>query len=138
VGVTLGFSMAIPMFDRNQGAIAQARVRREQTGAQEEAARIRAQAALFALYQQLVANRDRLATLQSEALPQAQAALDQTQTGYERGRFSYLELAVAQQELVSLRSAVIDTATDYYRLTAEIERLTSESLTAATHSQDLP
>jgi cobalt-zinc-cadmium efflux system outer membrane protein len=138
VGVTLGFSMAIPMFDRNQGAIAQARVRREQTGAQEEAARIRAQAALFALYQQLVANRDRLATLQSEALPEAQAALDQTQTGYERGRFSYLELAVAQQELVSLRSAVIDTATDYYRLTAEIERLTSESLTTATHSQDLP
>jgi len=131
VGLTAGVSVALPLFDRNQGAIAEARIRREQTRAQERAARIRAEAALFALYQQMLATRDRFATLQSEALPQAQAALDQTQFGYDRGRFSYLELAVAQQDLVSLRAAIIDTAADYYRLAAEVERLTAAPLTAA-------
>jgi outer membrane protein, heavy metal efflux system len=128
IGLTAGFSMALPLFDRNQGAIAAARVRRQQTQAQEQATRIRLQAQLFALYQQLLSSRDLLSTLQGEALPQARAALDQTQVGYDRGRFSYLELGVAQQELVSLRAAVIDTAADYHRLIAEIERLTAEPI----------
>jgi cobalt-zinc-cadmium efflux system outer membrane protein len=138
VGLTAGFSMALPMFDRNQGAIAEAQVRRQQTQAQEQSAQIRLQAELFALYQQLLSSRDLLATLQNDVLPQARAALDQTQVGYDRGRFSYLELGVAQQELVSLRAAVIDTAADCHRLTAEIERLTAEPITKEATTPELP
>lgn len=138
VGVVAGFSMPLPIFDRNQGAIAEARVRREQTQAGEHAARIRAQAQLFALYQQVQAGREQLAVLRTEATPQAQAALDQTQYGYDRGRFSYLELAAAQQELLALRIAVIQVAADIHRLTAEIERLTGEPVAADTSSQDSP
>jgi len=138
VGFTAGISAALPLFDRNQGAIAEARVRRQQTDSQEKATRIRLQAQLFALYQQLLASRDLLNTLQSEALPQARAALDQTQFGYDRGRFSYLELGVVQQELVSLRAAVIDAAADYHRLTAEIERLTAEPIIGTSASTELP
>jgi outer membrane protein, heavy metal efflux system len=128
LGFTAGVSVALPLFDRNQGAIAEARVRRQQTGAEQIATRTRLQAELFALYQQLLSSRDLLNTLQNEALPQARAALEQLQSGYDRGRFSYLELGVAQQDLVSLRAAVIDTATDYHRLAIEIERLTAEPI----------
>jgi len=138
VGLTAGFSMALPLFDRNQGAIAAAQVRRRQTRAQEQATRIRLQAQLFALYQQLLSSRDLLATLQGEALPQARVALDQTQAGYERGRFSYLELGAAQQELVSLRAVVIETAADCHRLTAEIERLTAEPIVSQGMTSELP
>lgn len=138
IGLTAGFSMALPLFDRNQGAIAEARMRRQQTRAQEQATRIRLQAELFALYQQLLSSRDLLSTLQSEALPQARAALDQTQVGYDRGRFSYLELGVAQQDLVSLRASVIEIAADYHRLTAEIERLTAEPIVSQPTITELP
>jgi cobalt-zinc-cadmium efflux system outer membrane protein len=138
LGLTAGFSMALPLFDRNQGVIAAAQVRRQQTQAQEQATRIRLQAQLFALYQQVLASRDLLSTLQTEALPQARAALDQTQVGYDRGRFSYLELGVAQQELVSLREAVIETAADYHRLITEIERLTAEPIVSPPTTQELP
>jgi len=138
VGLAASFSMALPLFDRNQGAIAEAQVRRRQTQAQEQATRIRLQAELFALYQQLLSSRELLSTLQDEALPQARAALDQTQVGYERGRFSYLELGVAQQELVSLRAAAIDTAADYHRLTTEIERLTAEPIVSQPTTPELP
>lgn len=138
IGLTAGVSLALPLFDRNQGAIAEAQVRRQQTRAQEQAARIRLQAELFALYQQVLSSRDLLATLRSEALPQARAALDQTQVGYDRGRFSYLELGVAQQELVSLRAAVIETAADYHRLIAEIERLTAEPIVSQPTTTELP
>ena len=138
VGVVVGFSVPIPVFDRNQGAIAEARVRREQTQAGERAARIRAEAELFALYQQAQADREQLAVLRKEATPQAQAALDQTQYGYDRGRFSYLELASAQQDLLGLQIAVIQVAADVHRLMAEIERLTGEPVVAETASQDSP
>ena len=136
VGFIAGFSMPIPVNDRNQGAIAEARVKRDQTQAGERAARIRAQAQLFALYQQVQAGREQLAVLRQEATPQAQAALDQTQYGYDRGRFSYLELASAQQDLLALQIAVIQVAADIHRLTAEIERLTGEPVAAASTSQE--
>ena len=136
VGLVAGFSIPIPINDRNQGAISEARLRRDQTQAGERAARIRAHAQLFALYQQVQAGREELAVLRQEATPQAQAALDQTQHGYDRGRFSYLELAAAQQDLLALQITVIEVAADIHRLTAEIERLTGEPVAADTSSQE--
>ena len=128
MGFVAGFSMPLPLFDRNQGAIAEARARRDQTQASAHAERVRAQAQLFALYQQVQAGREQLAVLRREATPQAQAALEQTRYGYDRGRFSYLELASAQQELLALQITAIQVAADVHRLTAEIERLTSEAI----------
>jgi cobalt-zinc-cadmium efflux system outer membrane protein len=136
VGLVVGFSMPIPITDRNQGAIAESRVRGDQTQVRERAARIRAQAQLFALYQQIQAGREQLAVMRKEAAPQAQAALEQTQYGYDRGRFSYLELASAQQDLLGLQITVIQVAADVHRLTTEIERLTGEPLATGTASQE--
>jgi len=136
VGLVAGFSVPIPINDRNQGAIAEARARRDQTQAGERAARIRAQALLFSLYQQVQAGREQLAVLKQEATPQAQAALEQTQYGYDRGRFSYLELAAAQQDLLALQITAIQVAADIHRLTAEIERLTGEPVAAGSTSQE--
>lgn len=123
-----GFSMTIPVFNRNQGTIREAQARREQSGAQSQAALIRAEATLYGLYQQLQASRARVEALRGDALPQAEAALAQTRNGYQRGRFSYLELASAQQELLGLEAAAVDAAADYHRQLAEIERLTAEPL----------
>ena len=124
-----GFSVPLAMYDRNQGAIREARARRAQTDAERIAALTRTRASLFAVYQQMTSARTRTDTLRTEALPLAQTALEQTQAGYERGRFSFLELASAQQELLELQSASIDAAADFYRFRGELERLTSEPLT---------
>lgn len=132
------FSMPLPVFDRNQGAIREAQARRAQTDALREATFVRARGAVFALYQQLLALRVRVETLRSEALPQAQQALAQSQYGYERGRFSYLELATAQQELLGLRTAALDAAADYHRILAEIERLTGQPVATTISIQESP
>lgn len=130
-GLVAGFSIPLPTSDRNQGAIREAHVRLAQTQALRAAAELRVRAGLFTLHQELSATRSRVDSLRMEAMPQAQVALDQTRSGYERGRFSFLELASAQEELLALRSAAIDAAADYHRLVAEIERLTSAPLTQA-------
>jgi cobalt-zinc-cadmium efflux system outer membrane protein len=124
-----GFSMPLPVSDRNQGAILEAQVRLDQTDAQRSAARVRARATLLGLYQEMTTDRERVDTLRGEALPQAQLALDQTRSGYARGRFSFLELITVQEELLALQAAAIDAAADYHRVLAEIERLTSAALT---------
>lgn len=123
-----GLSMPLPLYDRNQGAIREAQVRLSQNAALQEAALVTARAGLFSLYQGMTAARERTTTLRNEALPQAQLALDQTRNGYERGRFSFLELSTAQEELLALKSAAIDAAADYHRLLAEVERLSNTAL----------
>jgi cobalt-zinc-cadmium efflux system outer membrane protein len=123
-----GFSYALPVFDRNQGAIREAQIRREQSTARSQAALIRAEATLYSLYQELLAARTRVQTLHDDAIPHARAALEQTRNGYERGRFSYLELASAQQELLGLESAAIQAAVNFHLQLVEIERLTAEPM----------
>ena len=92
-----GVSLPLAFRDRNQGGISEAQARLEQTGASADAARTRARASLLGLHQQVNADRARVETLRNEALPQAGLALEQTRSGYERGRFSFLELATAQE-----------------------------------------
>jgi cobalt-zinc-cadmium efflux system outer membrane protein len=133
-----GFSMPLAFYDRNQGAIREARARRAQSDAELLAARTRAQGTLFALYQEMRAARERADALRNEAVPQATTALEQTQIAYERGRFSFLELITSQQDLLALREAAIDAAADYHRLLAEIERITSEPLTTQDLEAPLP
>jgi cobalt-zinc-cadmium efflux system outer membrane protein len=131
LGLVAGISVPIRRFNRNQGAIREAEVRVEQVGAATEAAFIAAEATLFGLYEELLSANARSEALRNEAIPQAQAALAQTRDGYERGRFSYLELSAAQQELLELERASIQAAAEYHRLQAEIERLTGESITTS-------
>ncbi|WP_129645034.1 TolC family protein [Peristeroidobacter agariperforans] len=127
-----GFSMPLPIFDKNQGAIREAQIRLDQTDALRNAARVKARASLLALYQEMNTDRARVDTLRNEAMPQAQLALDQTRSGYDRGRFSFLELITVQEELLAVQAAAIDAAADFHRILAEIERLTSAALTRPT------
>lgn len=136
--VVAGFSLPLAIHDRNQGNIAEVRSRRAQLDAQREAGKTRILGALYALYREAEAARERASALREHALPQARDALTQTEYGYQRGRFSYLELLTAQQELLELNAAAVDAAADHHRLIAEIERLTSEPLTTANLEAPLP
>lgn len=138
IALVAGFSVDLPVSNRNQGAIREAQARREQLRAQSQAALIRAEATLFSLYEELLAARSRVETLRGDAIPQAEAALDQSRVGYERGRFSYLELASAQQELLGLQTAAIEAAADYHQQLVEIERLTGEALSTTPQGQITP
>lgn len=133
-----GFSLPLAVHDRNQGAIREARARRAQSDALLLSSKTRIMGTLFALHREAVAARERATSLRAEALPQARDALAQTQSGYERGRFSFLELLTSQQDLLVLSEAAIDAAADYHGLLAELERLTSEPLTTQDLEAPLP
>jgi cobalt-zinc-cadmium efflux system outer membrane protein len=124
----LGFAMPLGSARRAESAVAESAARRAQTDAELAAHRVRAEAQLFELYQELRHAITEAEILRSEVLPAMQAALDATRDAYERGRYGYLEWADAQRELVEVRRALIDASANAHLYRAEIERLTGESL----------
>ena len=129
-GIVVNFSMPLAFANRNQGAIREAAIRREQVAVDKDAASVRVQADLFEFHQMLQSARAQVTSLREQLIPQADAALTQTREAYERGRFSYLELAAAQQELIDLQASAIAAAATYHRVLAEIERLTNTPMLA--------
>jgi cobalt-zinc-cadmium efflux system outer membrane protein len=129
--LVLSFSMPLALGDRNAGAIREAQVRRAQLDAQQDAAGLRLQADLFALYRETGQVRREALALQGEVLPELEQALAQTEYAYQRGRYSYLELVDAQRALLEARQQAIDSAASYHTLVAEIERLTGAAVTDA-------
>lgn len=64
-------------------------------------------------------------------IPALEEALARTEYAYQRGRYSYLELTDAQQELMAARLRLSEVCANFHLLRVEIERLTGQSLESA-------
>lgn len=130
-GLVASLNLPLPLFNRNQGRIAAAQERIGQTGAERDAALLRTRAVLYGLYQAAAQARRQAEGLRGEALSQAEQALTLTQRGFLNGRFSFLELADVQRQVLELHSQAITASADAQRIDAEIERLTAQPIVAA-------
>ena len=124
-----GIAMPLNSPKRGEAGQRMARAELDQAQADKEAAALLARDTLFGLFEEMSSARRRAEALRAEALPLARTALEQTQAGYDRGRFAFSELAGARQELIALQSAAIESAATYHELRTEIQRLTGEPLT---------
>ncbi|MBL6752615.1 MAG: TolC family protein [Nevskia sp.] len=131
-GLVASLNLPLPLFNRNQGKIAAAQERIGQSDAERDAALLRTRAVLYGLYQAAAQARRQSEALRGEAMTQAEQALTLTQRGFLNGRFSFLELADAQRQVLELRSQAITASADAQRIDAEIERLTAQPIVAAT------
>lgn len=124
------FSVGVPLpvFNRNQGVIAEAQARRAVVDADRAAALVKARTALFGHYQELLDRRREVEALTARALPNSESALANTEYAYERGRYGYLELIDAQRELLAVKRDRIAAATQYHLTLIEIERLTGTAV----------
>ena len=127
-------SASMPLFSarRASSLVAEAEANRELVDSEERVARIRAQAMLYELHQQITQATRVARTLKDDIQPRSAEALKETEYAYERGRYSYIELVDAQREYLSVRESLIEAAATAHTLRAEIERLTNTPLTAAT------
>jgi cobalt-zinc-cadmium efflux system outer membrane protein len=112
-----------------------AQAERNQTAAEREAHRVRAEAQLFELFQELRHAITEAEVLRTSVVPEMEAALEATRTAFERGRYSYLEWVDAQRELVDVQRALIDASANAHLYRTEIERLTGEPLSSPEDSQ---
>lgn len=121
----LGFSLTvpIPVFDRNQGNIGKAECElsqiqflQEQFKTELEEELVLTYELMLNAYEQLVAYRDMIIGLSHKTF-------DDLHSGFEEGKFEYLEVLDAQRSLFESQAAYISFLNQYHSCRAEIERI---------------
>lgn len=125
--------VSVPLFaaQRASGSIAEARAHRDSVAAREKSQRVRAEASLYELTQELSHAITETALLRDEVMPQIESALEATRHAWERGRYGYLEWTDAQRERIAVQRALIEAAANAHEFQIEIERLTGAPLALA-------
>lgn len=126
----VGISIPLPLFDRNQGAILEARRKQAKARQESRAAELKAHAALADSYQSLASSFATATGLKDQVLPAAQLAFHTVQEGFREGKFGFLEVLDAERTLFETRSNYIEALAGYHRARAEVERLIGERLDA--------
>lgn len=137
----LVFSVTVPLGSAHRAAPfeREAEIRRDAIEVQASAVRADLYRTLYALYQELLHARTQADTLRDRVIPEAERTLKATESGFAVGRYSYLELVDAQQQLLLVQREAVDAARDYHLFFVEIERLAGRSLgLASTASEKRP
>ena len=125
-----GFSIPIPFFDRNQGAIHAAQIGITQTELRGEAARTKAHTKLDSAYRALVTEHERVIALQETVVPGAREVFEATREGYRQGKLGYLDIVDAQRTLFGVEEQYMDALAKYHHIMVDVERLIGGELGA--------
>lgn len=123
-------SFHVPLGTRRRADLEEraARAERSRIDSDREARRLELYATLFDLYQEILHARTEAEALQTQVRPQAETMLSTTNEGYRAGRFSLLELADAQLQLIEVERDAIRAAAQFHTLLVEIQRVTGEPI----------
>ncbi len=127
--LVFGVSAPLPLFDRNQGGIREARANLARAEWEKKDVEIRVQAALAEAHAELAAALVERRAFLDRILPGATEAFEKTQAGYRQGSFDYLEVLTAQETLAQTRASYLDTLVRLNAAAAKVQRLIGEPLT---------
>lgn len=127
IDVTLvaGFSIPLPLWNRNQGKIAEAEANLGKVADERANAEARAYADLNEAYQTLAGSLHEARVLRETVLPGAKSTVDETARGYAVGRFSQLDVLEAQRNYNESRTQYVRSLASYQKAQAQIDALTA-------------
>lgn len=122
--------VSVPLFSksRNRPNLAIAQLERERFSLEKEQALLEFHRRLFELYSLRIQHIDTVERLKTEVIPSLEVALEATKLGYINGRYRFLELVNAQEQLIEARKMKIDSATQALIYQARIEQLSAVAL----------
>jgi len=127
-GFVFGATVPLPLLNRNQGAIAEARHQLAAAKEAQRAADVHVRTTLNQTYNELVTAYREVTTLRQTILPAATRAFESINAGYLEGRYRYLDVLDAQRTLIANRERLLRALTDRRQALARIERLTGGPL----------
>lgn len=125
---TLGFELPLFSGGRNRSATTESQLEKQSLQLQKMQAVWRFKQRLQELNQRLIASNTEAQTLAGDILPLQQQALAETKKAYNRGRYSFTELAAEQRRLNELKQRQLDAATRSHLINIELERLLGQTL----------
>lgn len=120
----LGFSVPLPVFDRNQGNLLEALKLEDKAQDDLRATTIRVQSEISQAREKIAAITVEVQALEREVLPGARSAYDAAITGFENGKFNFLEVLDAQRTYLASKSQYLKAVAEAHRAAADIARLT--------------
>ena len=121
----LGLGLEIPLFSerRNHPQLRAAQAQTTAILAQEQQAQQALMSEFNDAFQAYQQDRSTLEHLTAEILPLLERAYQQAQLAYQQGRYDYSEWFLSGQELLSLKSQIIDVAENAWQQKNTLERL---------------
>lgn len=127
----LGISVPLPLSDKNQGGIAEARATKLQAQAEKEAGFLVLRGELQQAWRSLTATRQAVQSLETEVLPAAHSAYESSSKAYMAGEVDILSLLDAQRIWVETRKTRLDLLHEQENSRIELHRLVGEGASAA-------
>ena len=119
----LGLAIPLPLTNRNQGAIKEAKFNLAKAHKQKQAAEAATYAAFAHAYETLSASYAEVMDIRRIVLPGAQSAFDAARQGYQQGKFDFLLVLDSQRTLFNTRMGYLDALADYHNAKAAAESL---------------
>lgn len=123
-----GISIPLPLFDRNQGGILEARRRLAKAERERATAEARAHAALAETVQTLTTAFAEIDALRTAIMPGARSAFEAAGEGYRQGKFGLLDVLDAQRTLFEAIGMYVDALAAYHKGIADLERITGKGV----------
>jgi cobalt-zinc-cadmium efflux system outer membrane protein len=121
-------SVPLPLFNRNQGRIAETQANLSKVANEQRAAETRAYAQLNEQYQTLVRASEQLRILERDVLPGANTAVTRILEGYNVGRYSQLDVLEARRTLNDARAQRLRVLAGYQKASTDIDALTASPI----------
>lgn len=125
----LGASIELPIFDRNQGGIAEKGAARDRVRAEYTALLHRLTAAAFAARVRARAGKAEIDAQEHEVLPLLKRNQDLFRAAFEARELSVLDWVAAQQRALRTRRAYLDSIVAYRQAVIDLDAATGLSLT---------
>ncbi len=119
-----GIEIPLPLFNRNQAAVAAAEIRLRQAELHLESVRTDLLLRLMEAYRTFTGAQDRVRVYEEDILPKAEKALVQTNEGYRLGKFGYLDVLDAQRTLAESKKSATTARADLNLAASDLETLT--------------
>ena len=122
----LELSIPVPLFDRNQGSIQEARETLNKTLMEKEAGLLELRSRVIEIAKTLQAIRADYDANEQTILPAAEQTYEAVAKAYRAGEQDYLELLDAQRTLLDARRTHLELLTEYHDLKIDLDELIPE------------
>lgn len=122
--VVLGFSLPLPLFNKNEGGIAEAQASIEKNEALVGQAETKLRLEIATARSRMKAAKAAYDLVTGKMLPAAEKHYNSLSEGFRLGRTQYLELLEARRSLNAVRRQQIEALADYHGARAELETIT--------------
>ena len=121
--LVVGFSVPLPLFDRNQGNVLETARRVDKARDELSSTALRLDSDLAQAREDFDLAREQALALRTDIVPGAQSAYAAATTGFENGKFGFLDVLDAQRTLLDARSQYLNALAQAHRAHASITRI---------------